>query len=61
MNLWPQPYGGTAWNAHVKDKLENLLHAKVCKKAITLKDAQDEISFDWIASYKARISSTPLP
>ena len=25
-NLWPQAYGSTPWNAHLKDKLENRLH-----------------------------------
>jgi hypothetical protein len=54
-NLWPEPYGGTTWNAHVKDKLENKLHALVCDGTLSLKDAQQEIASDWIASYRKRI------
>jgi hypothetical protein len=55
VNLWPQPYQGTAWNAHVKDQLENFLHAQVCAGNIALDQAQHEISTDWIASYKKRL------
>jgi hypothetical protein len=53
-NLWPEPYGGTVWNAHVKDKLENRLHALVCRGEVSLQDAQREIATDWIASYRQR-------
>ena len=52
-NLWPQSYQGQ-WNAHMKDKLENRLHKEVCDGTVTLEDAQQEISTDWIAAYKAR-------
>jgi hypothetical protein len=51
-NLWPQPYSGTVWNAHVKDKLENKLHALVCAGTVTLEDAQHEIATNWIAAYR---------
>ena len=54
-NLWPQPYQGTTWNAHVKDQLENYLHAQVCAGNIALDTAQQEIAKDWIASYKKRL------
>ena len=50
-NLWPQSYVTMPWNAHVKDKLENKLHSLVCKGQMTLKEAQDKISGDWIKSY----------
>jgi len=54
-NLWPQPYDGT-WNAHDKDRLEQRLHAMICKqKSISLSDAQQEISTDWVAAYKKYI------
>ena len=53
-NLWPQPYSGD-WNAHIKDKLENLLHKKVCAGEITLEEAQKEISTNWIEAYKKYI------
>jgi hypothetical protein len=51
-NLWPQSYGTTPYNAHVKDALEQRLHALVCRKEITLKLAQQAIASDWIAAYR---------
>jgi hypothetical protein len=56
-NLWPQPYQGTQWNAHVKDQLENFLHAQTCAGNIALDQAQQEIATDWIASYKKRLGN----
>jgi hypothetical protein len=56
-NLWPEPYQGTDWNAHVKDQLENFLHAHVCSGDISLDQAQQEIAKDWIASYKKRLAN----
>ena len=50
-NLWPQSYKTEPWNARVKDKLENKLHKMVCDGQMTLKEAQDKISKDWIKSY----------
>jgi len=58
-NLWPQQYSGTVWNAHVKDKLENKLHALVCAGTITLADAQTEIRTNWIAAYQKHIGVSP--
>ena len=52
-NLWPEPYGSSKWNAHVKDRLENELHRRVCAGAMALEDAQAMIAKDWIAAYKA--------
>ncbi len=57
-NLWPQSYITKPWNAHVKDKLENELHAEVCAGKIDLPTAQHEISTDWIASYKKHFNTT---
>jgi hypothetical protein len=55
-NLWPQPYEGLKFNAHVKDKLENFLHDQVCNAGkLTLKAAQKEISTNWVESYKKHI------
>ncbi len=60
-NLWPQSYVTQPWNAHVKDKLENELHAEVCAGKIDLPTAQHEIATDWIASYKKHFNtSVPL-
>ena len=51
-NLWPQPYSSTAWNAYVKDALEDRLHQLVCAQKIELSTAQREIATDWIGAYK---------
>ena len=51
-NFWPQPYGRSEWNAHVKDALEDHLHELVCENKVSLATAQQEISSDWIAAYK---------
>jgi hypothetical protein len=56
-NLWPEPYQGTDWNAHVKDQLENFLHAQVCAGSVALDKAQQEIAKDWTASYKKRLGN----
>lgn len=50
-NLWPEPYGGIVWNAHVKDRLENRLHRMVCDGEISLSEAQQDIADDWVAAY----------
>ncbi len=57
-NLWPQSYVTQPWNAHVKDKLENELHAEVCAGKIDLPTAQHEIATDWIASYKKHFNTS---
>lgn len=50
-NLWPQSYITSPWNAHVKDKLENRLHAEVCAGRLGLAAAQTMIATDWIKTY----------
>lgn len=50
-NLWPQPYFGKQ-NAHDKDRLENQLHAQVCRGSVSLAAAQHAIATDWIAALK---------
>lgn len=49
-NLWPQAYFGQC-NAHIKDKLENKLHALICNGTLTIQEAQQAISTDWEAAY----------
>lgn len=49
-NLWPQPYFG-AWNAHLKDRLENRLHVEVCAGRLSLAAAQQAIRSDWQGAY----------
>jgi len=51
-NLWPEPYSSSAWNAHVKDALEEHLHEMVCTGRLDLSTAQRDIATDWIAAYK---------
>lgn len=53
-NLFPQPYDSLPYNAHLKDKLEDRLHAEVCAGKITLQQAQDAIRGDWTVAYRAR-------
>ncbi len=51
-NFWPQPYGNTVWNAHVKDALEDRLRRMVCQGELELSVAQQELAQNWIAAYK---------
>jgi hypothetical protein len=51
-NLWPQPYS-PAPGAHEKDLVENYLHRQVCAGAISLADAQREISSNWLKVFAA--------
>ena len=50
-NLWPEPHhviGG--WGSYVKDQLENKLHSMVCRRQITLAQAQSAIAQNWIST-----------
>jgi hypothetical protein len=51
-NLWPHSYAATAWNARVKDALEDRLRGMVCDGSLDLTEAQREIASNWIAAYK---------
>jgi hypothetical protein len=51
-NLWPHSYTATAWNARVKDALEDRLREMVCDGSLDLEEAQKEIAANWIAAYK---------
>ena len=51
-NLWPEPYTSPAWNARVKDDLEEHLHRLVCAGRLDLPTAQRDIATNWIAAYK---------
>jgi len=53
-NLWPQTYDrAERWNAHVKDRLENELHRRVCSGRMALEEAQAMIAKDWVCAYRA--------
>ena len=51
-NLWPQSSRSTAWNAQVKDALEDHLRDLVCEGQLDLATAQREIAGNWIEAYK---------
>lgn len=51
-NLWPEPAQPKP-GFHEKDKTENYLHQQVCNGSMSLKDAQYQISHDWMAVYKS--------
>jgi hypothetical protein len=51
-NLWPQAYGTTPWNAHLKDKLENRLHRELCANHVSLQEARDSLVNDWRVAYR---------
>jgi hypothetical protein len=56
-NLWPEPSTTSAWNAHVKDALEERLHQLVCDGKLDLATAQKAIAKDWITAYKKYLST----
>jgi hypothetical protein len=47
-NLWPEPYTPVP-GAHEKDKVENYLHKQVCGGQMSLAQAQQKISTDWLS------------
>jgi hypothetical protein len=51
-NLWPEPLTDSAWNARVKDELEERLHQLVCDGTLDLTTAQQAIAKNWITAYK---------
>lgn len=54
-NLWPQSYDTSPWNAHVKDRLENNLHKRMCAGELTPQQACAALSGDWTASFRKYI------
>jgi hypothetical protein len=59
-NLWPESYDTAPWNAHIKDRLEDRLHALVCAGKMTIEEAPRAIAEDWIAAYQRYVSPEPL-
>lgn len=55
-NLWPQLIDGTN-GFLVKNKLEKILHDSVCKGQMSLEQAQDAISIDWMEEYELRFGT----
>jgi Putative zinc-finger len=60
-NLWPQPYLSTAWNARVKDALEDRLRDMVCSGELDLARAQRDIATNWVAAYKKYFQTNDPP
>lgn len=61
-NLWPQPRHVIGnWGSVAKDKLENRLHALVCRRKISLTQAQREMAHNWIAAYKRYVGPKAPP
>ena len=59
-NLWPQSYITQPLNAHIKDELENKLHALICSGQLPVEQAQQEIAQDWVAAYQKYIGPLPV-
>lgn len=49
-NLWPQPRD-SEWGAARKDQLESALYKMVCANQISLGDAQNAMSTNWIEAW----------
>jgi len=49
-NLWPE-LASPKPGFHEKDKVENYLHAQVCSGSVSLQQAQQEISTNWLVVY----------
>ena len=59
-NLWPQVWNPTdGQGAHKKDHLENTLKSLVCAGSITLKEAQDAISSNWLTAFDKYVTNPP--
>jgi Excalibur calcium-binding domain len=59
-NLFPEaalPHPGSK----DKDRLENKLHALVCKGRLALATAQRAIARDWVAAYRMYVGPVPTP
>lgn len=56
-NLWPEPLETSIpdGGANAKNEVEKYLRAEVCSGALTLEQAQREISEDWYRVYKSSV------
>lgn len=59
-NLWPEPYN-IRCGARVKDVIETKLKRLVCSGKLTLVEAQQAISTDWVAAYKKYVNANGCP
>ncbi len=58
-NLWAESYVSQPLNAHVKDRLENVLHDLVCAGRLKLTAAQRMIANDWTLAYQKYVGTLP--
>jgi hypothetical protein len=58
-NLYPEAASNPSPGFHVKDKLENKLHALVCSGKMSLRLAQRSIASNWVALYKRIYGVSP--
>lgn len=61
LNLWPQSYLTTPYNAGGKDMLENRLHWLVCHGKLALTLAQELIRGNWTVAYDLLITNRFTP
>jgi hypothetical protein len=56
-NLWPEPFETSIRDggARAKNEVEKYLRAEVCSGALTLEQAQREISEDWYRVYQSSV------
>jgi hypothetical protein len=60
-NLWPQSYVTKPVNAHIKDALEDHLHALVCRGKVPLSQAQSDLAADWRLAFVKYMSMSTTP
>jgi hypothetical protein len=58
-NLYPEAASGPSPGFHVKDRLENRLHALVCSRRMALRQAQRGIAVNWVALYRRVFGVAP--
>jgi len=59
-NLWPELNDHPKGYLNSKDKLENRLHALVCKGKLGLQGAQRAIATDWVSAYHQYLGMWPI-
>lgn len=59
LNLWPELWNGSV-GAHIKDKLENRVHALICNGTITLAAGRAIFVTNWEAGYTKWIGALPV-
>jgi hypothetical protein len=58
-NLYPEAASNPSPGFHIKDKLENRLHALMCAKKMSLQAVQQRIASNWVALYANVFGAKP--